>query len=151
MIVVDASVAVKWLIREADSTSALRFLRRYHGNLHAPDLFFVEVASAVVRRANASELKLQVASRTLRMWSALWGAELIQRHFINPRRLLDAGRLALDLKHPLKDCIYLALAMEHDWDLATADAKFLSRAASTYPKLRLLRDYDGAGDAGPEA
>jgi predicted nucleic acid-binding protein len=141
VIVVDASLAVKWIIRETDTEAALRFLRANQGNLHAPDLFFAEVASAVVRRCNEGEMPKPIALRTLQKWSASWSEELVQRHFINSRRLLTAGMIALEMSHPIKDCIYLALAMEQDRELATCDHRFQKRAVALYPKVKLLRDY----------
>jgi predicted nucleic acid-binding protein len=45
------------------------------------------------------------------------------------------------MSHPIKDCIYLALAMEQDRELATCDHRFQKRAVALYPKVKLLRDY----------
>ena len=38
----------------------------------------------------------------------------------------SAFRLALELEHPLYDCIYLALAVETKAKLITADGKFVT-------------------------
>ncbi len=49
-----------------------------------------------------------------------------------------AARLALDLGHPLKDCIYLALAMELGCDLVTCDARFAAKAKGVWAGVRVL-------------
>ena len=52
MIVVDASLAVKWFLTEAGSDAASAVLAMRARSLAAPDLIIVEVAAALVRRAN---------------------------------------------------------------------------------------------------
>jgi predicted nucleic acid-binding protein len=49
--------------------------------------------------------------------------------------------LALSIGHPLKDCLYLALAIELGCELATCDRPLVDNAQSIYPKLRHLRDF----------
>ena len=44
------------------------------------------------------------------------------------------------LGHPVRDCVYLALAMEFGGELATCDAKFSAKAQTIYPKVKLLAD-----------
>ena len=68
MIVVDASVAAKWLFLEPGTMDALALLSRFRGEMHAPDLILVEVAGAVVRRINAREIDEAVASAELAAW-----------------------------------------------------------------------------------
>ena len=46
---------------------------------------------------------------------------------VMPRAL----RLAVDLEHPIYDCIYLALAEQVGDELLTADRRFLAAVAST--------------------
>lgn len=48
-LVVDASVAMKWLVPEEDSDAADRLLAENH-ELHAPRLMVLEVAKASVRQ-----------------------------------------------------------------------------------------------------
>jgi len=39
--------------------------------------------------------------------------------------------LARELRHPVYDCFYLALAIERDLSVVTADARFVHAAAQT--------------------
>ena len=54
-IVVDASVAAKWLLPEADSAIAMRLLDAPY-ELHAPRLLVSEVTSVLWRRALSGSL-----------------------------------------------------------------------------------------------
>jgi predicted nucleic acid-binding protein len=52
--------------------------------------------------------------------------------------MAQAAALALDLGHPLKDCVYLAMAMELGCDLVTCDARFAEKACEAWAGVRLL-------------
>ncbi|MFP5404778.1 MAG: type II toxin-antitoxin system VapC family toxin [Gammaproteobacteria bacterium] len=61
MIVIDASVATKWFLPEADSEQAAALLQ-IGEKLFAPELIRIEVASAITRRARLGELPPEHAS-----------------------------------------------------------------------------------------
>lgn len=48
-----------------------------------------------------------------------------------------AGEIALQIFHPLQDCLYIACAEHVDADLVTTDATLLKRAAA-FPFVRLF-------------
>ena len=69
--------------------------------------------------------------------------DLIDRHSsilerTVPGQTIFAAHLAIDLGHPLKDCIYLALAMELGRPLITSDAMFAAKARNIYPAVQVL-------------
>ena len=68
MIVVDASLAVKWLVLEPDADRAYSFLQSRSGELAAPELLLSEVSGAIVRRANMRELTRGQATEMLDAW-----------------------------------------------------------------------------------
>lgn len=138
MIVVDASLATKWFIAEADSAAATAFLRTHISEVCGPDLIFIEVASAIVRRGNAIKTVAADATRALDNWTIALARHVVRRHETTQRRLFASSRLALELGHPLKDCIYLQLAMEFGADLVTCDTRFIEKARSRWPRARLL-------------
>ena len=51
--------------------------------------------------------------------------------------VFDAS-LALDLGHPLKDCIYLALAMKIGCELLTSDLRLAAKGQPLWPKIRVV-------------
>ena len=141
MIVVDASLAAKWLVREIDSSAAVEFLEVEAGVLAAPDLIFVEVAAAIVRRGNERTMTRQDVETAAAKWAVMRSTRVVAGYAVTEARLAAATMLALDLGHPLKDCIYLALAIELDCALATADAGFARKATSRWPNIRMLEDF----------
>ena len=115
--VVDASVAIKWVVEEAGTTAALSLLNGTE--LVAPDLLMPECANILWKKVLRSEFTLDEAEVA---------AELLQRAAVEliPTRALmaDALRLAVALGHPAYDCIYLALAVSRDCTFVTADRRF---------------------------
>lgn len=141
MIVVDASLAAKWMLWEADTLDAVAFLREHGRELAAPEIIFTEVAGAIVRRGNENKAVQPDVLRALRKWTTAWSDHVVKGYRITQRRLLTASSLALQIGHPLKDCLYLALALELKGELATCDARFRDKVAPFHPRIRLLRDY----------
>jgi predicted nucleic acid-binding protein len=138
MIVVDASVIVKWFIPEVGARPAKALLATAD-ELVAPELARVEVTSALTRRAIRQELVRADVEDTLRSWfRALADGQV----FLLPNAgdLEAAVKLALELQHPLPDCLYLAAAERLGVALITADRAFVRRANRRSPLVQLLDD-----------
>lgn len=117
--VVDASVAVKWLVAEAYSDQAASLLDG-ELTLIAPELVFAEAASALWamrRRGDIGKADLAEAIDVLK-------AAPIAIPFTMRQLAASAGRLAIDLDHPVYDCFYLALAVQEQYPVVTADTRF---------------------------
>lgn len=123
MLVIDASVAFKFLVYELGSDQA-RELITDDEPMVAPDLVLTEVASALWKRVKASELLELHAERSL---AAL--PEFFARLDLTSDLVNEAFRLSFRLRHPIYDCVYLALAMRLEALLVTADKKFALAAA----------------------
>ena len=135
MTVVDASVAVKWLTAEERRDAANRILEGAD-KLIGPALLRVETAAAITRKALLSEVTVQEAHEALEVWAAIIRGTLDLMP--EDEDLSGALKLALELKHALQDCIYLALAERLDATLITADGKFVAKARGRYPRVQLL-------------
>ena len=132
ILVVDASVAAKWVLPEKDADIATA-LRDGAEALIAPDLIVAEVGSAVWKRARRKELSRGQAREAISLASGL----LSQLHPIPPLAE-HALELAIDLKHPIYDCFYLALALRENATLVTADARMSTAAKEARVKVRML-------------
>lgn len=121
-LVVDASVAVKFLVLE-DGWQEARRLIADPGPLIAPDWIVPEVANAMWKK---------VARKELLEADALANLDVLPEFFVAlaPARelLRDAYRRSFALKHAVYDCIYLELAMRETAKLVTADEKFVASA-----------------------
>jgi predicted nucleic acid-binding protein len=119
-LVIDASVAVKWVVEEAGTAAALTLRRR--GTLLAPDLLVAECAHILWTKARRGELSRDEALLAARL---LQGADL---QLLPTRALLEsATRISLDLDHPAYDCLYIALAEINDCSFVTADERLLRK------------------------
>jgi len=120
MLVIDASIAVKWVVEEEGTPQALALRQR--AKLIAPELLVAECANILWKKAARGELSKE---------EALFAAKLLQSAEIEllPMRSLfeTATSLAIELDHPAYDCIYLALAVENDCPFVTADERFLRK------------------------
>ena len=120
--VVDASVVVKWLVTEEWSDESSRLLDA-GPTLIAPELVFAEASNALWamhRRGDLTRDDLTDATDLLR--SAPISVPVSMR-----RLAAGAVRLAVDLGHPAYDCYYLALAMQEQYPVVTADTRFHDR------------------------
>lgn len=120
-IVIDASVALKWVIPEQDSGAA----EALRGNdLIAPSLWLTEAANALWRYVSAGQLNAeQAARRFAELAGAPVAAITIEAH------IAAALKIAVELRHPVYDCLYLAVALAHDTHVVTADRRFAAAAA----------------------
>jgi predicted nucleic acid-binding protein len=136
-LVVDASVATKWLVPEDDSELADALLASMV-QLHAPAFMAMEVANVLwlkLRRGELEEAKARASLAYLRKipWAAWQGEEPL------PATL----SLATVLDHAVYDCAYLALALHLDAHYLTADTRFWRKTQSR-PELagRVVRLVD---------
>jgi len=120
LIVVDASVAVKWTVLEAGRDEALSLLE-HASELVAPDLLLAEVANVLRKKCKLGEITVPQSEQALRAVRTA-----IPRFVSSADLVEDALTLSHDLDHSVYDCLYLACALPGG-RLATADAKFLNR------------------------
>ena len=117
--VVDASVAVKWVVDEPDSEIAATFLKRPIRWI-APRLMLVEAAATLRRKVVQRELRATSAAGSLR--ALLDAVREGAIRLVEDEQLVDTALLlALELTHKLPDCLYLALAEREGCLLCTAD------------------------------
>ena len=138
MIVVDASLAVKWYIRESLSLESLALFLEHEGDITVPDIFVAEVMGALVRRANIDKTLRPESEISLRRFAATFDEQAMEAQRPDAVNMSHAANLALDLGHPLRDCIYLALAMALGCDLVTCDARFAAKAKGVWAGVRVL-------------
>jgi len=140
-IVVDASVAIKWLVEEPGSDWAMA-LHDGTPALIGPELLYAECNSALwkLRRRGfvAGEAHLDLLDRL-----ADFDVTFVACGHALHRQALA---LATRLDHPAYDCLYLALALSRGAAPATADARFarVLRRDGALPAARLLTPTEPA-------
>jgi predicted nucleic acid-binding protein len=120
-VVVDASVATKWVIAEIGSDRANEL--RTETELIAPSLIAAEIGSALwkaVRRGDVARTDALLAIRAV----LLPFDTIVANEELHERAL----QIAIELRHPIYDCFYLALAERERAPLVTADGRLLAAA-----------------------
>jgi predicted nucleic acid-binding protein len=124
-IVVDASVAIKWFLRENLNEEADRLLGGDY-RIIAPDFILLEAANIVWKKIMRDELDERDCDFIL---NGLKGF-LSELHPFES--LIDrTQKLANQLKHPIYDCLYLAVACENNAAVVTADRRFYDRVQNS--------------------
>ena len=131
-LIVDASVAVKWVAEEHGSSDA-RALGDGTEELIAPELVIAEVGNALWKKCRLHILDRAQAARGLRQLPLLF-------HRLHSDATLSerALEIAHDARHPIYDCFYIALAQQEDAPLITADDRQLAAARKAKVKVRRL-------------
>ena len=120
-LVVDASVAIKWLVREEGSDNALCLL---DAKLVAPDLLYAEAANILWKMVRRGQVSADEADQ------AAYALSQVEIQIVPARSLFaSALRLSVQLDHPAYDCVYLAAADALAATFVTADAKLLRKLA----------------------
>jgi predicted nucleic acid-binding protein len=119
-LVIDASIAIKWVVEEEGTPAALAL--RQQAKLIAPELLVAECANILWKKVLRGELSREEAVLAARL---LEGAEI---ELLPTRSLLEvATRMSIELNHPAYDCLYLALAAKNKRTFVTADNRFLQK------------------------
>jgi predicted nucleic acid-binding protein len=122
--VLDASIAIKWVLPETDSIKAVSLRDEFRNNVRhfiAPDTFPVEVAHALTRaerrgliQQNEARIKLSDVFTT--------APDLHPYLPLLPR----AVELSSQVRLGVYDCLYVALAEQEQCELLSADVRMVS-------------------------
>lgn len=133
MPVVDASVAIKWFVREPLHDAARRLLDEHTDDLGAVDLIVAEVTNVAWTKARGGEISGAQAREIAHAIGR--GAPVLYPVALFNERALE---LALLLDHPVYDCLYLACAEALETTLVTADKRFCAAARKSGFAARVL-------------
>lgn len=135
--IIDASVAFKWLVEEQDSDLAFQLIDG--GPLSAPGLIHSEVANALWKAIGRGEIS---ADGCAEQFAELSRIVVTDDPVGLAARALEIG---VELGHPVYDCLYLALAIALDQPLITADERFWRAVeGSSYTgHVQRLSDFRG--------
>ncbi len=129
-LVVDASVGLKWVVDEEGSEAAAELNTC---SLLAPAIVIAEWANALWAKTRRGELEPTEAALRLRTLRE----SPVQLTPIN-NLVDDAFALAQQLRHPVYDCFYLALAVGNGVPVVTADKRFLKAVRSHGEHTRFI-------------
>ena len=135
-VVIDASVSAKWYFAEpgheaADLVLAARIAGEHE--LLAPDLIVPEFVNVLWKRVRRQECSRAAAEEILALW------EVDRPSLVASSDLAtQAFQLATALDQSVYDCLYLALALEIEAPLVTADRQLARAARSVSAQVELI-------------
>lgn len=137
VVVVDASIACKWVLVEEGTADALSLLARWvAARLQpiAPSWFACEVANVVYRRARVGAITLDSAKNALH---AVLGIVVLRDAPGSDavRAIEMADRMRQQMPY---DACYLALAERERCEYWTDDARFVNAAMPYFPHVKHL-------------
>lgn len=135
-LVVDCSVAAKWVLDEPGNAAAVDLLHKDRSGeiaLIAPDLLLTEFASLIAKRIRRNLMQSNEARDAFRLMKE--SAPVL----FEARTLLDgAFELAIATQLSVWDSVYLALAIEINCPMITADRRLFRGHSPRHPAIRLL-------------
>jgi predicted nucleic acid-binding protein len=139
-LVVDANVVIKWHVTEVHTDAALRLLRDDAPAMHVPDLVFPEVGNILWKKVRRGDLTEEQAREIGR----LVAVAPLEVHCSAP--LLEAALdIAMLTGRTVYDSIYVALAVQMDCRLVTADEKVYNALKDGPLGARILWVEDDLG------
>lgn len=131
MIVIDASVGIKWIQEEENRKSAIT-LRDGHltgeEKIIVPGLFFYEIANALSTKSAADDTYIKEGL------NFIFHSHLIVEND-NPKDLILSSVLAKKYNTSVYDMFYAVIANKHRTILVTADERFVSKTKFPFVKL----------------
>ncbi|MGE7370026.1 type II toxin-antitoxin system VapC family toxin [Neorhizobium sp. NPDC001467] len=119
-LVIDASVAIKWVVEETGTDKALSV--RQQNRLMAPELMLAECANILWKKVRRGELTAS-EGRFAAMLIESTGMEFVEMRSL----IVQSAELAFLLDHPAYDCMYIALARQEECQLLTADQSLVRK------------------------
>lgn len=144
-VVVDASLALKWVLDEQDSFAAVHLLNSWTDQgtkLIAPALFTYEVANTLHRQAIKGKITYDEAKQGL---ADIYSTGILLTFL----RYEDTSALAMELAHDFHlpatyDAHYLALAQDEGCEYWTADTRLWNAVKGKLSWVRWFSDYQPA-------
>lgn len=141
-VVVDASVAIKWVLEEADSEMAQALLDGWISEkkvILAPALLAYEITNIVYRKSLKGEISLDRAKQSIQ---AILETDLQLDYPEDAELCLRSIELAKRFNLPAAyDAQYLALAEREECDLWTADARLWNAVKGKINWVKWLGEY----------
>lgn len=143
--VIDANVAIKWILKEPDSHLAealLIELNRKGTVMYAPALLTYEVTNILFQNVRQGKITLEEAKEGIKdVLATGLKLEFTDGTTLNIRALEMAQRFNLPATY---DAHYLALAEREQCELWTADKRLWNTIKGKLPWVRWLGDYKPA-------
>jgi predicted nucleic acid-binding protein len=134
--VLDASVALRWVLPGPLSAKALKLRDEHLNKVHeliAPDLFPGETASALTKAERQKIIAIGDAAILYGKIATAW--PVLHSYFPLTARAID---ISSQTRSAFYDCLYVAHAEREQCELVTADDKLIKNLQSAFPFILAL-------------
>ncbi|OGG25753.1 hypothetical protein A2960_05400 [Candidatus Gottesmanbacteria bacterium RIFCSPLOWO2_01_FULL_39_12b] len=135
MIVIDTSIAVKWIMKDEEDSDKALILYQNHllkkETILVPRLLYIEIANSFITKSSSS---LSTIEKNIRF---LYGVKL-SAYDPDENDMLVTVQQANKSKTTVYDMLFAVVAKRHDTILITADEKFVQK--TKFPYVRLLSE-----------
>lgn len=129
--IIDASIAIKWIKEEEEyRKQALELLRNHLNNkekITVPSLFFIEVANSLVTKSATLPIIIE------KQLKFIYDKEL-KIYEPNAKDIVETTLLSKEYATTVYDMLYAIIAKKHRTILITADGKFIKKTKFSYVK-----------------
>lgn len=132
-VVFDASVLLKLFIAEEHSETAVELFTEHEA--HAPDWWRMECVSGAWKHFNRGEMSVVEAATR---FEGIRRLDVVDHSFVDLAP--PASALALELVHPVYDCLYVALALAECMSLVTSDRRQAAAARDVGVQVLFIGD-----------
>ena len=147
VVVVDASLALKWVLAEADSNIAIALLQTWNTDkmeIIAPALFTYETTNILYRQVVTNKLSYEEVKKLLtKLLSIGILLNFVQHREISIRAMELSHRFGLPAAY---DAHYLALAEHEKCEYWTADTRLCTAVRDQLPWVLYWSQFPGQGD-----
>lgn len=138
-LVIDSSVAVKWVIEEDDSDKAQLILDEYQDEkiaLQAPAIIHAEFGNIIWKKQIFQGLSVADAEAAIKKFQQL-------SFILTPTTALfdDAFKIAVKYRRTFYDSLFLSLSERENCQFVTSDEKLYNAVKTDFPKMILLADW----------
>lgn len=136
MIVIDTSIAVKWIMKDEEESDKALILYQNHllktETILVPRLFYIEIANSLITKSSSL---LATIEKNIRF---LYGIKL-SVYDPDENDMLVTVQYANKSKTTVYDMLFAVVAKKHNTILVTADEKFVKK--TKFPFVKLLSEY----------
>jgi predicted nucleic acid-binding protein len=132
VVVLDASIVFPLLIEEEKSLIAQEIYESSSQHL-VLDFLHIEIANALASAIRQQRITASLATKAQMELAALLPITSMASHYLNA-----AFALALEIKHPIYDCLYAIAARENNATLVTCDTKFAAKLDRNVYRVQVI-------------
>ena len=132
MIVVDASVVLKWIKADEEDRgkATALYLKHIDKQILVPPLLFIEVANALATKSTTDDADITLAL------AYIFNAKLTVA-VVEPEDIIQAAVFSKKYRTTVYDMLYAVIAQKHQTQLVTADENFIRK--TNFPFVKSLK------------